>query len=95
MNQTCRKFDLQVTMLLLVSLPLIWRRQLSGAALEALKEFYADRDAREKQFEDLKSASISEETKNKSLTMEAFAENWNESQFWVCHLSLSHDTDPC
>jgi len=93
MNPICRKFEF--TTLLLVSVPLIWQRELSGAALEALKEFYADRDAREKQFEDLKSASSAEETKNKSLTMEAFAENWNESQFWVCHLCLSHDTDPC
>lgn len=55
---------------------------LSSAALDALQEFYADRDAREKLFEDLKSAGEDEAGKS-SLTMDAFAEDWNESQFWV------------
>jgi hypothetical protein len=50
--------------------------------LDALKEFYADRDAREKLFEDLKSAS-EDDAGQSSLTMDAFAEDWNESQFWV------------
>lgn len=55
---------------------------LSDAALDALKEFYRDRDAREKQFEDLRS-TIDNESGKSPLTMDAFAENWNESQFWV------------
>jgi hypothetical protein len=55
---------------------------LSDTALEALKEFYADRDARKKLFEDLKSAS-EEVIDQLPLTMDAFAEDWNESQFWV------------
>ncbi|TVY84343.1 EEF1A lysine methyltransferase [Lachnellula suecica] len=52
---------------------------LSGSTLDALKEFYADRDARQKQFEDLKDAAADNAA---PLTMEAFAEDWNESQFW-------------
>lgn len=55
---------------------------LSNATLDALEEFYADRDAREKLFEDLKSAS-QDDAGQPSLTMDAFAEDWNESQFWV------------
>jgi len=55
---------------------------LSGSALDALKEFYADRDARQKQFEDLKAHAESDAAGQTSLTMDAFAENWNESQFW-------------
>ncbi|TVY93999.1 Protein-lysine N-methyltransferase [Lachnellula willkommii] len=52
---------------------------LSGSALDALKEFYADRDAHHKQFEDLKAAA---EDNAAPLSMDAFAEDWNESQFW-------------
>ncbi|TVY55011.1 Protein-lysine N-methyltransferase EFM5 [Lachnellula cervina] len=52
---------------------------LSGSALDALKEFYADRDAHYKQFEDLKAAA---EDNAAPLSMDAFAEDWNESQFW-------------
>lgn len=81
-------------------------RTLSSHALDALKEFYADRDARAKQFEQLKAeaedkaataaqgqgesggggggASAPAESKLKyPLSMEAFTEDWNESQFWV------------
>jgi hypothetical protein len=59
---------------------------LSSSALNALKEFYADRDARLKQFEDLK--AVAEENAAgtataKPLNMEAFSEDWNASQFWV------------
>lgn len=52
---------------------------LSGSALDALKEFYADRDARQKQFEDLKAGAEADAI----LSMETFAEDWNQSQFWV------------
>jgi hypothetical protein len=52
-----------------------------------LKEFYSERDAREKLFEDLKS-STEDEAGKPSLTMDAFAEDWNESQFWVCKKDL-------
>ena len=59
-------------------------RQLSGNALDALKEFYAERDAREKQFEDLKAAA---EAKSKAqISMDTFAESWQDSQFWVREL---------
>lgn len=56
---------------------------LSDDALNALSEFYRDRDDREKQFEDLRS-TIDHEPGKSPLTMDAFAEDWNESQFWVC-----------
>lgn len=58
-----------------------------------MQAFYADRDARLKQFEDLKSAAEIneggdddenfEEKEYVPLSMQAFAEDWNESQFWV------------
>ena len=54
---------------------------LSSATLEALKDFYAERDAHEKQFEDLKNQAS--QTSQPSVTMDAFAEDWNASQFWV------------
>jgi hypothetical protein len=56
------------------------RRQLSGDALAALKDFYGERDAREKQFENLKSQA--EDEFEGKLSMDAFTEDWNASQFW-------------
>lgn len=62
--------------------------KLSPFALEALGSFYNERDAREKQFEDLK-VQAEDEFDQKQLSMDAFAEDWNASQFWVgwtvCH----------
>ncbi|CAG8954193.1 hypothetical protein HYFRA_00005813 [Hymenoscyphus fraxineus] len=61
---------------------------LSGGALDALKEFYADRDALQKKFEDLKTAAEEEYEdgkegrKVKVWSMEAFGEDWGVSQFW-------------
>lgn len=58
---------------------------LSSSALDALKEFYADRDARAKVFEDLKADAENEadgRVKNGKWNMEMFQEDWNESQFW-------------
>jgi hypothetical protein len=61
---------------------------LSGSALEALKEFYADRDAKEKELENLKAKKNTGDI----LSMDTFTENWNESQFWVCPPpNLSHN----
>ncbi|OAK95032.1 hypothetical protein IQ06DRAFT_285034 [Phaeosphaeriaceae sp. SRC1lsM3a] len=54
--------------------------QLSGSALDALKEFYGERDARQKQFENLKSQA--EDDFEGKLSMDAFTEDWNASQFW-------------
>ncbi|OAL45998.1 hypothetical protein IQ07DRAFT_590785 [Pyrenochaeta sp. DS3sAY3a] len=54
--------------------------QLSSGALDALKEFYGERDARNKQFEDLKSQA--ENDFEGKLSMDAFTEDWNASQFW-------------
>ncbi|KAF9639431.1 hypothetical protein BFW01_g11237 [Lasiodiplodia theobromae] len=57
--------------------------QLSAHALSALEEFLGERDQRAKQFEDLKTAAEDEFGKSSQpLTMEAFTEDWNASQFW-------------
>lgn len=75
-------------------------RTLSSHALDALKEFYTERDARAKQFEELQ-AEAEERAKAGTegaavsgaasglkypLSMETFGEDWNESQFWVREL---------
>ncbi|QPG93871.1 hypothetical protein C2857_003237 [Epichloe festucae Fl1] len=51
---------------------------LSAHALAALAEFNAERDAHQSKFNELK-AQAEQDT---PLSMEAFAEDWNESQFW-------------
>lgn len=56
--------------------------QLSAGALDALKEFYGEQDTRQKQFEDLKSQAENDFDGKKVLSMEAFTEDWNASQFW-------------
>lgn len=73
-------------------------RTLSSTTLDALKSFYAERDARAEQFAKLQvqaealhdaqtgddegaAAAVKEP---EVLSMEAFGEDWNESQFWVC-----------
>ena len=52
---------------------------LSAHALAALAEFHADRDAHESKFNDLKAQA----DQDAQLSMEAFTEDWNKSQFWV------------
>ncbi|KAK7546686.1 putative N6-adenine methyltransferase-domain-containing protein [Phyllosticta citricarpa] len=67
--------------------------QLSAHALGALQEFMTERDQRAKQFEELKAAAEDDfdeittphngnDVKEKKLSMEAFTEDWNASQFW-------------
>ncbi|KAI9150165.1 Protein-lysine N-methyltransferase EFM5 [Paramyrothecium foliicola] len=51
---------------------------LSAHTLAALAEFNAEKDARTEKFEKLKAAAESDAP----LSMEAFGEDWNESQFW-------------
>lgn len=70
----------------------ISHRALSSHALDALEEFYADRDARAKQFEELQAeaeekAAAGGVGAKQPLSMEAFNEDWNESQFWVVFCS--------
>lgn len=60
---------------------------MSGSALDALKEFYKDRDAHQQKFEDLKQRA-EDQADGVPLTMDAFAEDWNESQFWVSCLGF-------
>ncbi|KAK4228187.1 putative N6-adenine methyltransferase-domain-containing protein [Podospora fimiseda] len=63
---------------------------LSSSALDALKQFYAERDARAEHFaklhqkaEELHEAATSQDdSEPKLLSMDAFTEDWNESQFW-------------
>ncbi len=56
--------------------------QLSGPALEALAEFYSERDRQEQRFQSLKTANPGLD-EDAQLSMEAFGEDWNASQFWV------------
>ncbi|KAK3313923.1 putative N6-adenine methyltransferase-domain-containing protein [Apodospora peruviana] len=55
---------------------------LSLSALDALKEFYAERDAREKAFAELQAEAERIRREAIPLTMEPFVEDWNKSQFW-------------
>ncbi|KAF2869180.1 putative N6-adenine methyltransferase-domain-containing protein [Massariosphaeria phaeospora] len=55
--------------------------QLSADALSALQAFYGERDTRAKHFEDLK-AQAEDEFDGGKLSMDAFTEDWNASQFW-------------
>lgn len=71
------------------------RRTLSSHALDALKEFYTERDTRAKQFEQLKAEAEDRAAAGAGapgtggsalkypLSMDMFGEDWNESQFWV------------
>lgn len=69
-----------------------WDRSLSNSTLDALKEFYADREGRQKQFEELKASTEDAAAGGALLTMDVFAEDWNESQFWVrwCESYVMH-----
>ncbi|MCJ1411692.1 hypothetical protein MMC19_005784 [Ptychographa xylographoides] len=56
---------------------------LSGDALAALQDFYNDRDAQQKRFEQLKAATEDASTTGgQRLSMDMFTEDWNASQFW-------------
>jgi len=57
-------------------------RQLSADTLAALKDFYNDKDTRQKHFEDLKSKAA-DEADDRQWSMEDFSEDWQTSQFWV------------
>ena len=46
-----------------------------------MKDFYVEKDAREKQFDELK-ARAQDDADCHDLSMEAFTEDWNASQFW-------------
>ncbi|KAK3348100.1 putative N6-adenine methyltransferase-domain-containing protein [Neurospora tetraspora] len=56
--------------------------ELSSSTLDALKSFYADRDARAEQFAKLQAEAEERHALNVKLSMDAFTEDWNESQFW-------------
>jgi hypothetical protein len=60
---------------------------LSASTLDALKQFYAERDARAEQFAKLQAQAeeqhAASQAQAKPLSIEAFTEDWNESQFWV------------
>ncbi|KAK3065650.1 hypothetical protein LTS18_002575, partial [Coniosporium uncinatum] len=55
--------------------------QLSTDTLDLLKQFYSEKDARDKQFEDLK-AQAEDDFATGPLSMDSFTEDWNASQFW-------------
>jgi len=63
-------------------------RVLSSSTLDALKQFYSERDAQQEKFARLQ-AEAEQDAADRSgqapapLSMDAFTEDWNESQFWV------------
>lgn len=63
-------------------------RTLSSHALAALAEFNAEKDAHQKKFESLKAEAESMAAAGGPMSMDAFAEDWNESQFWVCNVQF-------
>ncbi len=56
--------------------------RLSGQAVDALAEFYSERDLQQHRLENLKTVEDGA-NKDVELSMEAFREDWNVSQFWV------------
>lgn len=57
-------------------------RVLSSTTLAVLQEFYAEQGEQNKKLEDLKARQDVAAGQGKILTMEAFTEDWNASQFW-------------
>ncbi|KAK4240747.1 NAD(P)-binding protein [Achaetomium macrosporum] len=59
---------------------------LSASTLDALKQFYVERDARAEEFAKLQAQAeeqhAASQAQAKPLSIEAFTEDWNESQFW-------------
>ncbi|EXF77243.1 hypothetical protein CFIO01_04048 [Colletotrichum fioriniae PJ7] len=55
---------------------------LSSHALAALAEFKAEEDARLKEFERLQELAEAKAAKKAPISMAAFMEDWNKSQFW-------------
>ncbi|KAK1753512.1 NADH-ubiquinone oxidoreductase [Echria macrotheca] len=60
---------------------------LSSSALDALKAFYAERDAHTEKFAKLQAAAeerlaAASSSSGEPLSMDVFTEDWNESQFW-------------
>ncbi|KAI9888698.1 MAG: hypothetical protein M1814_006508 [Vezdaea aestivalis] len=58
---------------------------LSGSTLDALQSFYAERDSRIQQFEELKEQAEKQAQNADTTTLDMnslFAEDWNASQFW-------------
>lgn len=62
-------------------------RELSPEAMAALREFYAERDRQQTQFVELKAQTTdkghTDGGRPGTISMEAFTEDWNASQFWV------------
>jgi cyclophilin family peptidyl-prolyl cis-trans isomerase len=56
---------------------------LSSSALDALKEFYAERHAHNEELAKLQAKAEALHAAGQ-LSMDSFTEDWNESQFWVC-----------
>ncbi|ODA81552.1 hypothetical protein RJ55_00052 [Drechmeria coniospora] len=59
---------------------------LSADTLAALAEFHAERDSAQAKFKELQAEA---EVENGPLSMEAFGEDWNESQFWYSNETAS------
>ncbi|SPQ25834.1 cd3cdb60-8906-4b92-ba3e-48abd6aa44b3 [Thermothielavioides terrestris] len=64
---------------------------LSASTLDALKAFYAERDARAEQFAKLQAEAEERHAAGqaKPLSMDVFTEDWNKSQFWYAEETAS------
>ncbi|AEO67708.1 uncharacterized protein THITE_2052159 [Thermothielavioides terrestris NRRL 8126] len=64
---------------------------LSASTLDALKAFYAERDARAEQFAKLQAEAEERHAagQTKPLSMDVFTEDWNKSQFWYAEETAS------
>ena len=56
--------------------------QLPADTLQLLQSFQTERDARDKQFEDLRAQAEDAFDDGRELSMDSFFEDWNASQFW-------------
>ena len=58
-------------------------RRLSPEAWAALQSFRAERQLHQIQFEEIQAQTRVDEGPSSMISMDAFAEDWNASQFWV------------
>ncbi|KAI9858664.1 MAG: hypothetical protein M1824_004245 [Vezdaea acicularis] len=65
---------------------------LDPSTLEALADFYTERDTRLEQFEDLKAQAEEDVDSSEELDIDTlFAEDWNASQFWETATILANE----
>jgi hypothetical protein len=61
--------------------------------MDALKQFYEEKETHTQQFAKLLADTKRQNDEYHPLTMDAFTEDWNESQFWVSLKPLNRHHD--